>query len=192
MPRKPEQPIQAFPSARAFRCWLEANHADHPGIWMQIAKKASGLPSITYAEALEEALCFGWIDGQKRRHSETTWLQKFTRRQGRSGWSKINTEHVERLTLAGRMHPAGQAAVDAAKADGRWARAYSPPREASVPADFLRALSKHKKALRFFEALNKTNRYAIIYRLNEAKRPETRQRRLEQFLERMKRGEKLH
>ncbi len=188
----PEQPVIAFASAGKFRQWLLKHHAVHPGIWMQIAKKDSGIASIKYAEALDEALCFGWIDGQKKRHDETAWLQKFTQRGPRSGWSKINTGHVERLTREGRMQPAGQAAVDAAKADGRWARAYSSPRDAKVPADFLTALSKHKKALAFFESLNKSNRYAIIYRLNDAKKPETRQRRLEQFVERMKRGEKLH
>lgn len=192
MPRKAELPVLSFATAHDFRRWLEENHPNHPGIWLQIAKKDSGRVSLTYAEALDEALCFGWIDGQKKRHDQATWLQKLTRRQGRSGWSKINTEHVERLTFAGRMRPGGLAAVAAAKADRRWAKAYSSPRAAVVPPDFLRALSRYKRALRFFETLNKANRYAIIYRLNSAKRPETRQRRLEQFVQRMKRGEKLH
>ena len=188
----PEQPVIAFVNTSAFRRWLEENHVEHPGLWMKLAKKASGITSITYAEALDEALCFGWIDGQKQSHDETSWLQKFTRRGPRSVWSKINTGHVERLTREGRMQSAGQAAVDAAKSDGRWAKAYASPRSAEVPADFLAALDKHKKARGFFDTLNKTNRYAIIYRLNDAKKPETRQRRMEQFIEMMKRSEKPH
>ena len=188
----PEQPIIAFASAAKFRQWLTKHHAAHPGIWMQIAKKASGIASITYAEALDEALCFGWIDGQKQSHDETSWLQKYTRRGPRSIWSKINTGHIERLTREGRMRAAGQAAVVAAKSDGRWAKAYASYRSAEVPADFLAALDKHKKARGFFDTLNEANRYAIIYRLHEARKPETRQRRMEQFIEMMKRGEKLH
>lgn len=188
----PEQAIIAFASAAKFRQWLAKHHATHPGIWMQIAKKASGIASITYAEALDEALCFGWIDGQKKSFDETSWLQKFTKRAPRSPWSKINTGHIERLTREGRMQPAGQAAVDVAKADGRWANAYDSSRSAVVPADFLAALDNHKKARAFFDTLNKSNRYAIIYRLNDAKKPGTRQRRLEQFVEMMKKGEKLH
>ena len=187
-----EQPIIAFASAAKFRQWLAIHHAAHPGIWMCIAKKASGIASITYAEALDEALCCGWIDGQKRSRDETSWIQKFTKRGLRSVWSKINTGHIERLTREGRMQPAGQAAVDAAKADGRWAKAYASSRSAEVPADFLAALDRHKQARAFFDTLSKANRYAIIYRLNDAKKPETRQRRLKLFIELMKKGEKLH
>ncbi len=187
-----EQPVIAFASAAKFRQWLTKHHAAHPGIWMQIAKKASGIASVTYAEALDEALCFGWIDGQKQSHDEMSWLQKFTRRGPRSVWSKINTGHIERLTREGRMQPDGQFAVDAAKADGRWAKAYASSRSAEMPADFLAALDKNKKARTFFDTLNKANHYAIIYHLNGAKKPETRQRRMERFIEMMKRGEKLH
>lgn len=164
----------------------------HPGIWLKIAKKASGIASVTYVEALDEALCYGWIDGQRRSYDEMTFLQKFTRRGPRCVWSKINTGHIERLVREGQMQPAGLAAVDAAKADGRWAKAYPSSRSAEVPADFLTALGKHKKALAFFETLNKANRFAISYRLNDAKKPETRKRRLKQFVEMMKRSEKLH
>jgi uncharacterized protein YdeI (YjbR/CyaY-like superfamily) len=187
-----DQPIVAFANASAFRRWLVKHHTAHPGIWMQIAKKDSGIASVTYAEALDEALCFGWIDRQKKRFDETAWLQKFIRRAPRSPWSKINTGHIERLTREGRIQPAGQAAVDAAKADGRWAKAYDSSRSAEVPADFLAALDRHKKARAYFDTLNKWHRYAIIYRLNDAKRPETRQRRLMKFVAMMQRGEKLH
>ena len=188
----PEQPVVAFACAVEFRTWLTEHHAEHPGIWLKLAKKESGTPSVTYAEALDEALCLGWIDGQKKRFDERAWLQKFTRRGPRSVWSKINAGHVERLDREGRMRPAGLVAVEAAKADGRWIKAYASSRSAEVPADFLAALDKHKKARAFFDTLNKANRYAIIYRLNDAKKPITRQRRLEQFLKMMKQGEKLH
>ncbi len=189
---KPEQPIIAFASASAFRRWLRANHAAHYGIWMRIAKKDSGLASVTYAEALDEALCHGWIDGQKQSYDATAWLQKFTRRGPRSVWSKINVRHVARLASEGRMQPAGQATVDAAKADGRWAQAYGSSRDAEMPADFLAALAKHAKAQAFFETLNKANRYAIFFHLTTAKKPETRASRLAKFIAMLKRGEKLH
>lgn len=187
-----EQPIIVFASAVKFRQWLTKHHAAHPGIWMQIAKKDSGIASVTCAEALDEALCLGWIDGQRKRFDETAFLQKFTRHSPRSVWSKINTGHIERLAREGRMQPAGLAAVESAKADGRWAAAYHSFSTAEMPADFLAALARHKKAHAFFDTLNKANRYAIIYRLNGAKKPETRQRRMGQFIEMMKRGEKLH
>jgi uncharacterized protein YdeI (YjbR/CyaY-like superfamily) len=187
-----QQPIVPFASAAAFRLWLKTNHAKHQGIWMQLAKKDSGIASITYAEALDEALCYGWIDGQKKSFDAHYWLQKFTKRGARSVWSKINIGHIERLTNAGRMQPAGQAAVDAAKADGRWEQAYHSSTNAEIPTDFIEAVSKHAKAKTFFDTLNKANRYAIYFRLTTAKKPETRVRRFEQLLEMMKRGEKLH
>ncbi|AOS44260.1 hypothetical protein Verru16b_01321 [Lacunisphaera limnophila] len=161
---KPELPILAFASPAAFRRWLKANHGTHPGIWLQIAKKDSGIASVTYAEALDEALCYGWIDGQKQSHDQQTFLQKFTRRGPRSTWSKINVGHVARLTQAGRMQPAGQAMVDAAQADGRWTQAYASSRAAEMPADFLAQLAPHARAKAFFESLNAANRYAIYYR----------------------------
>jgi uncharacterized protein YdeI (YjbR/CyaY-like superfamily) len=187
-----EQPIVPFASATAFRRWLKSHHASHPGIWMQLAKKDSGIPSITYAEALDESLCYGWIDGQKKSYDAQYWLQKFTKRGPRSVWSQINIGHTERLTQAGLMQPAGQAAVDAAKADGRWQQAYASSSSAEVPADFIAALTKHETAQAFFASLNKANRYAIYFRLASAMKPETRARRFEQLLEMMKRGEKLH
>ncbi len=181
-----------FQTATEFRLWLERHHRDSEGIRLRIFKKGSGVTSITYAEALDEALCFGWIDGQKEPHDDVSWRQRFTRRRAKSGWSKINTQHAERLAAAGRMKPAGIAEVEAAKKDGRWQAAYDSPKTAEVPADFLAALRKDEKALDFFESLNKANKYAITYRLQTAKKPETRAKRLRLFVEMMKRGEGLH
>ena len=191
-PAKPEQPVIAFASPAAFRRWLKANHSTHQGIWLQIAKKGSGHASITYAEALDEALCFGWIDGQKLGHDDQWFRQKFTRRGPRSVWSKINVGHIARLTAEGRMHAAGHAVVEAAKADGRWAQAYASSRTAEIPEDFLAALAPYAAARAFFETLNRANRYAIFYRLVSAKKPETRARRLAALVAMMKRGEKIH
>jgi uncharacterized protein YdeI (YjbR/CyaY-like superfamily) len=181
-----------FKSSAAFRDWLEANHNESDGFWLRIFKKSSGEASITYREALDQALCHGWIDGQKRPYDENSWLQKFTPRRARSGWSKINTEHAERLIQAGQMQPAGLEAVMAARADGRWQTAYDSPRHAAVPEDFLKALKKSKKAKAFFETLDKANVYSIVYRLQTAKKPETREKRLRMILAMMDRGEKFH
>ena len=181
-----------FRTAAGFRKWLGANHRQMEGIWLRIFKKDSGEPSITYAEALDEALCFGWIDGQKQRHDELSWRQRFTRRRQGSAWSKINTQHAERLIAAGRMKPAGQREVDAAKTDGRWKAAYHSSRNATFPEDFLAALRRNKKAKAFFESLNKANLYAIAYRLQTAKKPETKQRRMEKILAMLARGEAFH
>jgi uncharacterized protein YdeI (YjbR/CyaY-like superfamily) len=159
---------------------------------MKLAKKDSGIPSITYAEALDEALCYGWIDGQKKSFDAEYWLQKFTKRGPRSVWSKVNIGHIERLTNEGRMQPAGLTAVDSAKADGRWDQAYHSSTSAEIPVDFIAAVNKHAKSKAFFETLNKTNRYAIYFRLATAKKPETRERRFQQLLGMMTRGEKLH
>ena len=187
----PEQPIIAFSSAAEFRRWLTQNHAEHPGVWIQIARKGSGIPSVTYAEALDEALCLGWIDGQKKSLDATAYLQKFTRRGKRSVWSKINVGHVARLEQAGRMKPAGIAAVEAAKADGRWEAAYQSFSTAEVPEDFLAALGKEPKAKAFFETLNKTQRYGFLFRITTAKKAETRSKRIAEFVGMLKRGEKL-
>jgi uncharacterized protein YdeI (YjbR/CyaY-like superfamily) len=181
-----------FKSSFEFRGWLEKNHAGSDGIWLRIFKKDSGKQSITYSEALEQSLCFGWIDGQKKPFDERSWIQKFTPRRPKSGWSKINTQHVERLVKMGQMTRAGLAAVEAAKADGRWQAAYDSPRNAGPPDDFLQALGKDKKAKAFFETLNKANVYAIVYRLQTAKKPETRERRSKMILEMLARGEKFH
>jgi uncharacterized protein YdeI (YjbR/CyaY-like superfamily) len=181
-----------FKSAADFRTWLEENHAMCDGIWLRFFKKSSGKVTITYDEALDQALCFGWIDGQIKSLDEISWIHKFTPRRARSGWSKRNTGHVERLTKAGLMMPAGLQEVEAAKADGRWAAAYESPKNAEPPADFLKALGKDKQAKAFFQTLNKANVYAIVYRLQTAKKPETRARRMEAILAMLARGEKFH
>lgn len=186
-----EQPIIAFASVTEFHQWLTKHHADHPGIWIQIAKKASGIPTVTYAEALEEALCFGWIDGQRKTCDETSFLQKFTHRGKRSVWSKINVGHVARLEKEGRMKPAGLAAVAAAKADGRWEAAYHSFSTAEMPEDFLAALAQEPEAQTFFESLNKTQRYRFFFRITTAKKAETRGKRIADFVAMLKRGEKL-
>jgi uncharacterized protein YdeI (YjbR/CyaY-like superfamily) len=184
--------ILSFRSSSEFREWLAANHGQSEAIWLRIFKKDSEEPTVTYAEALDEALCFGWIDGLKQTHDEVSWRQRFTQRRPKSGWSKINTRHAERLIKAGRMKAAGQAAIDAAKKDGRWTSAYDSSREATFPEDFLVAVRRKKKANAFFESLSKANRYAIAYRLQTAKKPETRQRRMEMILAMLDRGEAFH
>ena len=191
-PTTTETPILTFASARAWETWLATHHADSPGVWLRIAKKAATKGSVTYAEALDVALCYGWIDSQKKPLDALAWLQKFGPRRPRGGWSRINTAKVARLIAAGRMKAAGLAEVEAAKKDGRWARAYDSPSAATVPGDFLEALSKDAKARAFFDTLNKANTYAIAYRLQTAKKPETRARRMQELLAMMARGEKIH
>ena len=188
----PQPAIIAFITAAEFRQWLTRHHSDHPGIWLKIARKASGIPTVTYAEALDEALCFGWIDGQKKTFDETTFLQKFARRSNRSVWSKVNAGHVARLEKEGRMKPAGLAAVAAAKADGRWEAAYHSFSTAGMPEDFLTALEREPDAKGFFITLNKTQRYSFFFRITTAKKPETRRKRIADFVAMLKRGEKLH
>jgi uncharacterized protein YdeI (YjbR/CyaY-like superfamily) len=184
--------ILHFRSSAEFRKWLAKNHRRPDGIWLRICKKDSQESSVTYAEALDEALCYGWIDGQKQRHDDSSWLQKFTPRRRQSGWSKINTQHAERLIQAKRMKPAGHAEIDAAKKDGRWTAAYDSPSKSKIPEDFLATLRKDRKAYAFFESLNKANLYAIAYRLQTAKKPETRQKRMETILEMMAKGKAFH
>lgn len=187
-----DYPILLFADRAAFRAWLGERHASQPGLWLRIAKGASPLRSVTYADALDVALCFGWIDGQKRSHDADSFLQKFTPRQKRSAWSKRNREHVERLIAAGEMHAAGLAAVDAAKADGRWDRAYDSPSTVTVPEDLQAALDEHPDADAFFRTLKGASRYAILYRIQTAVRPETRARRIAEFVAMLERGETLH
>lgn len=181
-----------FASSPDFRAWLAENHGSSDGILLRIYKKDSGIPTVTYAEALDQALCFGWIDGQKQSYDEKSWLQKFTPRRPKSGWSKNNTEHAERLIKSGEMTPAGLKEVEAAKADGRWNAAYDSFSKATVPDDFLKELARNKKAMAFFETLNNTYIYAIAYRLQTAKKPETRARRMQAIIEKLNRGEKFH
>ena len=187
-----EQPVMFFETQAEFREWLEAEHAKSDGIWLKFAKKASGITSLNYADALDVALCFGWIDGQSKSLDETFYLQRWTPRRKRSPWSKRNVDKVAELIEAGLMHPAGQAEIDRAKADGRWDRAYDGPKNATVPDDLQAALDANPKAAEFFATLSGSNRYAILYRLQDAKKPETRQRRLEKFIGMLERGEKLY
>jgi uncharacterized protein YdeI (YjbR/CyaY-like superfamily) len=184
--------IMSFTSSRDFRTWLAKNHSQSDGILLRIFKKDSGEKSITYSEALDQALCYGWINGQKNAHDEHCWLQKFTPRQAKSSWSKKNTEHVARLIKSGQMARAGFEAVEAAKADGRWQTAYDSSRNAAAPSDFLAELDKNKKAKAFFETLNKANVYSIVYRLQTAKKPETREKRMKAILGMLARGEKFN
>jgi uncharacterized protein YdeI (YjbR/CyaY-like superfamily) len=185
-------PILLFVAPADLEKWLEAHAAGSPGLWLKIAKKGAPEPSVTYAEALELALCFGWIDSQKRGLDDTHFLQRFTPRRPRGRWSKINREKAEALEAAGALRPAGAAEIAAAKADGRWEAAYEGAAAAEVPDDLQRALDASPAAAAFFAGLDGANRYAITYRLAEAKRPETRERRLRKFLAMLERGEKIH
>jgi uncharacterized protein YdeI (YjbR/CyaY-like superfamily) len=184
--------ILPFASEARFRSWLERNHAVSEGIWLRLFKKASGEKSVTHAEALDQALCFGWIDGHVKPHDDKSWLQRFTPRQPRSNWSRINTRHVERLAKAGLMAPAGWKAVEAARADGRWQAAYDSMRHTVLPEDFLKELAKRKAALAFFETLNRANVYSITYRLQTAKKPATREKRMKTILEMLDQGKTFH
>ena len=182
----------SFPSSRDFRAWLSKNHSRSDGIWLRIYKKGSRVATVTYADALDQALCFGWIDGQKKPYDQQSWLQKFTPRRAKSGWSTKNTQHAERLIKAGEMAPAGLKEANAAKADGRWTAAYDSFGSAAVPDDFLKALARNRKAMAFFATLNKTNLYSIVYRLQTAKKPETRMKRMQAIIDKLARGEKFH
>jgi uncharacterized protein YdeI (YjbR/CyaY-like superfamily) len=185
--------ILSLPTAAAWRAWLRAHHARSPGIFLRLAKtSAEGPLSLTYGPALEAALAWGWIDGQKRALDAGAWLQRFTPRGPRSGWSKINRAKAEALIAAGKMEAPGLAEVERARRDGRWDRAYDGARAATVPPDLAQALARDAKARAFFEALDGANRYAILYRLQTAKRPETRARRLQIFVEMCARQETLH
>jgi uncharacterized protein YdeI (YjbR/CyaY-like superfamily) len=185
-------PILLFATPAELEAWLERSHAESEGIWLKIAKKGAPEPSVTYAEALELALCFGWIDSQKRGFDETHFLQRFTPRRPRGKWSKINREKAEALIASGAVRPAGMAEIEAAKADGRWEAAYEGQRTAAVPDDLQRELDANPAAAAFFADLDSANRYAVIYRLNDAKKPETRERRLRKFVAMLERGEKIH
>jgi uncharacterized protein YdeI (YjbR/CyaY-like superfamily) len=178
-------------TAADWREWLDQHFGDADGVMMKIAKKASGIASITHDEALDVALCYGWIDGVRKSLDDRYFLQKFTPRRARSLWSKRNIDKVAMLEAAGRMHPAGWAEVERAKQDGRWEAAYGSSKDMPVPEDFLQALAKNKRAQETFKTLNSANLFAISFRLHTAKRLETRQRRLEQMLATLERGEKL-
>ena len=182
----------AFESAEAFETWLAREHASSDGIWIRFAKKASGIPTVVYAEAVEASLRYGWIDGQVKRLDDDFYIQRFTPRRARSRWSKINRAKAEALIARGAMEPAGLAEVERAKADGRWAAAYDAPSTATVPEDLRTALDADRRASAFFETLDANNRYAILHRIQEAKKPETRARRIETFVAMLSRGETIH
>jgi uncharacterized protein YdeI (YjbR/CyaY-like superfamily) len=189
---KADLPILPFERQKDWAVWLDKNHATAPGVWLKLAKKASGIKSVTYDEALEIALCYGWIDGQKKSHDETSWLQKFTPRGPRSVWSKINTEKALRLIDSGLMRPAGLKAVESARQDGRWEAAYDAQSKAVVPDDLQAELDRNAKAKAFFATLDSRNRYAILHRIHTAKKAETRTRRIGEFVRMLAKKEKIY
>ena len=191
--KKPDHaPKLLFKDEKAWAAWLQKNHQTSTGVWMRVAKKDSGLESVSYPEALEVAICYGWIDGQKRPENERTWLQKFLPRSEKSIWSKINREKALALIESRRMRPAGLKAIERAKINGRWESAYDSPSRATVPADFQAALRANSLAREFFEKLDRANRYAILFRIQTVKKAETRTRKIQQFIEMLKRQEKIH
>jgi len=185
-------PQLAFASGAEWEAWLDEHHADADGVAVKIAKKGSGIPSVAYPEVLDIALCFGWIDGRRNALDDRFFLQRFGPRRSRSRWSKINRDKAQALIAAGRMRPAGLAEVERAKADGRWDAAYAGQRAMTVPEDLQRELDARPQAAAFFAGLSSQNRYAILYRLHDAKRPETRARRLEKFVAMLEAGETVY
>jgi uncharacterized protein YdeI (YjbR/CyaY-like superfamily) len=189
---KDNRPIESFKTAKDFEVWLKKNHKTAEGMWVRFYKKDSGVDSITYPQAVEVALCYGWIDAVMNKYDEQSYIQRFTPRRSKSIWSKINIDKVTRLIEEGRMKPAGLKEIEAAKADGRWQAAYDSPSNTIMPEDFLLKLSKNAKAKKFFDTLNKSNTYAIAWRLQTAKKPETREKRMNIILEMLSKGEKFH
>lgn len=189
---QPDPSPTLFESAKAFETWLKKNHATSDGLWVKIAKRGANLPSLTYPEAVEIALCWGWIDGQKKGVDEQHFLQRFTPRRTRSIWSKINVDKVAALIAAGRMQAPGYKQIEDAKADGRWARAYDGARASEAPEDLLAALEAEPKAKAFFATINAANRYAVLWRVQTAVKAETRARRIAQLVEMLARGETIH
>jgi uncharacterized protein YdeI (YjbR/CyaY-like superfamily) len=185
-------PVLSFSSPEEWWAWLERSHAESDGLWVAIAKQGSGIESVRYPEVLDHAICFGWIDGRRERLDEERFLQRFTPRRTRSRWSRINRERAERLIEAGLMRPAGLEEVERARTDGRWEQAYEPQRGALIPEDLQRELDASPKAAAFFAGLSAQNRYSILYRLDEARRAETRARRLAKFVAMLEAGETLH
>jgi uncharacterized protein YdeI (YjbR/CyaY-like superfamily) len=190
--RAVDSPRRLFKRREDWAAWLEKKHRQSPGLWLRLAKKGSNLQSVTYQEALEIALCYGWIDGQKKSESEQSWLQRFLPRSATSLWSKINREKASQLITAGEMKPAGLEAIENAKRNGRWNAAYDSPGTAAIPSDFQAALDANPRAKVFFETLNRTNRYALLWRIQTAKKPETRARKITQFIGMLGRREKIH
>ena len=185
-------PTLPFATQQDWEAWLDTHHTDTAGVWLKLAKAGAGVPSITYAQALEVALCYGWIDGQKASFDKQYWLQKFTPRRSKSVWSQVNCAKATELMAAGRMREAGLRQVEVARADGRWDAAYAGQRTIEIPPDFQAELDAHPAAQAFFATLNSANRYAFLWRIHTAKKPETRAARIHQFIEMLERGEKLH
>jgi uncharacterized protein YdeI (YjbR/CyaY-like superfamily) len=184
--------VLSFADPERWSKWLAEHHASSPGLWLKIAKKGSEAPSVTYAQALEVALIWGWIDGQKGKLDDAWWLQRFSRRGPKSIWSKINRDKAVALIEAGKMMPPGLLEVERAKKDGRWAAAYEGQKSATVPSDLAQALAANPRAARFFETLESYNRYAVLFRIHTAKKTETRARRIEKFVEMLAKHEKVH
>ncbi len=184
--------VRLFKNREDWAAWLERNHGESAGVWLQIAKKGSKLQSVTYKEALKLALCYGWIDGQTRPESDEAWLQRFLPRSAGSVWSKINREKALALIASGAMKPAGLDAIENAKRAGRWETTYDSPSRAVVPGDFQAALDANSKAKAFFETLDKGNRYAVLWRIQTVKKTETRARKIAQFIGMLERKEKIH
>ena len=187
-----ELPVLAFGSAGDWHDWLLAEHASSPGVWVRIGRKGAPEPTVSYAEALDVALCFGWIDGQKRPHDGAYWLQRFAPRKPAGRWSKINTDKAAALIAAGRMQPAGLAEVERARADGRWDQAYTGQRTSDVPADLRAALDACPAAAEFFETISRANRYAILYRIGSVKRAETRARKIAAYVAMLAEHQTIH
>ena len=189
---KIDNEIRRFGTSTAWETWLEKNHRQSPGLWLRLAKKGSDLRSLTYAEALEVALCYGWIDGQKRGESDQAWLQRFLPRSAKSIWSKINREKAQALIAKGKMKPAGLEATEAAKTCGRWESAYDSPKGSKIPPDFQSALDANPRAREFFATLDGANRYAVLFRIQTVKKAETRTRKIAEFIAMLKRHERIH
>jgi uncharacterized protein YdeI (YjbR/CyaY-like superfamily) len=192
MTARTDLPILPFATRGAWEAWLDEHHAASEGLWLKIAKKGSGIETVSYPEALEVALCYGWIDGQKASFDDRYWLQRFTPRRSRSKWSKVNRQKAAELIERGAMKPAGLREVERAKADGRWDAAYDAQSTATVPDDLRRELEKNGAAREFFQTLNSANRYAILYQIGDAKKPETRARRIEKFVAMLAERKKLY
>ena len=185
-------PILSFETQGDWEAWLKEHYADSAGLWLKLAKKETGLPSVFYPEALESALCYGWIDGQKDKFDDRYWLQKFTPRTSKSGWSKINCDKAQALIAAGRMQPSGLKQIELARADGRWQSAYDSQSKISVPDDFQTELDKNPPAKEFFSNLDSINRYAVLYRIQTAKTPATRTARIAKFIEMLAQHQTIH
>ena len=192
MTTKPDLPIIPFASRDAWEAWLQEQHATSEGLWLKFAKKDSGIETVTYSEAVEAALCYGWIDGQKASFDDHYWLQRFTPRRPRSKWSKINRQKATELIERGEMKPAGLREVERAKADGRWDAAYDAQSTATVPEDLRRELDRNDRAREFFATLDSANRYAILYQIQDAKRPETRVRRIQNYVAMLNEQKKIY